>query len=68
MVDYKMTPEDYKKKYYEEKDAWLHKRAEAAVSRNEHLPINKFTQEHLDKVEALFKQLKERQHVNGKRK
>ena len=63
-----MTPDDYRKKYYEEKDAWLHKRAEAAVSRNEHLPINKFTQEHLDKVEALFKQLKERQKVSKKEK
>lgn len=63
-----MTQEDYRKRYYEEKDAWLHKRAEQAVSRNEHLPINKFTQEHLDKVEALFKQLKERQKVYKKEK
>lgn len=44
------------------KDEMLRKRAEAAVSRNCHMPIAKFTQEHLDKVEALYIQLKERQH------
>lgn len=62
------TKEYYINKAREEKDSWLRKRAEAAVSRNEHMPIEKFTKEHLDKVEALFKQLKERQNVNGKRK
>lgn len=58
-----MTPEDYRKKYYAEKEIMLRKRAEAAVSRNEHMPIEKFTKEQLDKVEALYIQLKERQNA-----
>ena len=61
-----MTQEDYRKKYYEEKEIMLRKRAEAAVSRNEHMPVEKFTKEQLDKVEALYIQLKERTY--GKRK
>jgi len=60
-----MEQENRGKEYYieksrERKDATLRKRAEAAVSRNEHMPIDKFTKEHLDKVEALYQQLKER--------
>lgn len=60
------TREDYIKEARDKKDLVLRGRAEAAVSRNEHMPIAKFNKEHIDKVDALFKQLKERQ--NGKRK
>lgn len=44
----------------DKKDKVLRSRAEAAVSRNEHMPIAKFTEEHLAKVEALYEQLKAR--------
>jgi len=54
------TREDYIKDARDKKDIVLRSRAEAAVSRNEHMPIAKFTKEHLEKVEALYKQLKDR--------
>jgi len=61
------TQEDYIKEARERKDKVIRSRAEAAVSRNEHLPIAKFKKEHLDKVEALYIQLKERNN-HAKRK
>lgn len=64
----KKTKEDYIREARDKKDDLIRERAKDAVSRNEHTPIAKFKQEHLDKVEALFKQLKERHNVRRNRK